>query len=302
MTAVIQPQSTQSMPAGANQSQKRTVALPQVQGDMVVDIWDARQPSGQPPLLLIHGWGGSGSYWTDTARALSETVTVIVPDLLGTGRSMPVRQPLNMYDQVASLVQMLDALNIGPVQVVGHSMGSAMGLLLADSRPEQVTRIVMTSMCFFLDEKQEQMYRSVMKIATFFMQFRPGVLADIPGMPWLMATRYFYRVPSDRDVLRQGLADYLELDYATAVACSKDATDPTITEAGANLKMPTLLVACRQDQVMPVSNVDYTASVIPDCNVAWINRCGHLPMVEKPAEYLAILQDFLCLHEKQAQI
>ena len=61
------------------------------------------------------------------------------------------------------------------------------------------------------------------------------------------------------------------------------------------MQVPSLLVACRQDQVMPVENVDYSVSVIPDCQLHWIEECGHLPMVEKADEYMAILHDFLHL-------
>jgi pimeloyl-ACP methyl ester carboxylesterase len=95
--------------------------------------------------------------------------------------------------------------------------------------------------------------------------------------------------------LRQGLTEYLTLDYDTAVACANDASDPAIPAAGARVQVPTLLIACRQDEVMPVENVDYTMRVIPNSSVRWIEQCGHLPMVEKPAEYLALLREFLVL-------
>ena len=69
------PTDTSSKP-----EEKKTITLKQASGPVVVDIWPARKPSGATPILLIHGWGGSGSYWQDTARRLSETVQVIVPD------------------------------------------------------------------------------------------------------------------------------------------------------------------------------------------------------------------------------
>jgi pimeloyl-ACP methyl ester carboxylesterase len=125
------------------------------------------------------------------------------------------------------------------------------------------------------------------------MGLRKEWLAEVPGMPQLMALQYFYRVPDDREVLHQGLRDYLRLDAGTTVACADDATDPSIPLAGARLQVPTLLVACKQDRVMPTQNVDYTAETIPDCRVQWLDRCGHLPMVEKPDDYNAILRDFL---------
>jgi pimeloyl-ACP methyl ester carboxylesterase len=274
---------------------KQTLTLNHARGPLVVDVWEPRRPTGEPPVLLIHGWGGTGSYWRQTAHALSETVRVIVPDLLGTGRSQPVRKAQNMFDQVASLIDMLDELEIDRVQVVGHSMGGAMTLLLADAQPERVERIVLTSLCFFMTETQELIYRGAMSLFKLSMGFRSPWLATVPFMPQLMATRYFYRIPSDPKLLRQGLLDYLELDAKTAVACANDAANPAITAAGARVRTPTLLVACRQDRVMPVENVNFTVETIPNCELRWIDKCGHLPMVEKPEEYLQILRDFLRL-------
>lgn len=274
---------------------KRTFTLNHAGGPLVVDVWEPRRPSEQLPILLIHGWGGSGGYWTSTAHALSAGNRVIVPDLPGTGRSQPVMQRRDLFQQVEALGDVLDELEIGPVQVVGHSMGGAMALLLADARPQQVERLVLTSLCFFRTKAQEQIYRGVMKVFSWGMAFRPPWLADLPVVSQFMARRYFHRVPDDPRLLRQGLTDYLELDFGTAMACADDACNPRIPQAGARVQAPVLLVACRQDQVMPVENVEFTVAAIPNCRAEWIDACGHMPMIEKPQEYLAILGNFLHL-------
>ncbi|MEZ4581721.1 MAG: alpha/beta hydrolase [Caldilineaceae bacterium] len=81
------------------------------------------------------------------------------------------------------------------------------------------------------------------------------------------------------------------MDRATAVTCANDASSEAIPIGGA--VVPTLLIASRQDLVMPVSNVEYTVQTIPNCRVRWIEECGHLPMVEKSQEFLEILTEFL---------
>jgi pimeloyl-ACP methyl ester carboxylesterase len=270
-----------------------TIDLPHA--ELVVDVWQAQQPTDATPILLVHGWGGTGNYWKQTAFALSETATVYVPDLPGTGRSQPVSEAQNMFDQVATIAHLLDEFQLDRVQIVGHSMGGAMSVLLSAEQPERVERLVLTSLTFFMTREQEAIYARVMNAFELTMRFRPKWLAKVPGMTRVMGAQYFYRLPDDDALLQQGLQDYLDLDRPTAMACAKDATNVRIKNAGAHIQAPTLLIAARQDNMMPLENVNFTLDIIPDSDVCWIEECGHLPMVEKPDEYIAILRDFLVL-------
>jgi pimeloyl-ACP methyl ester carboxylesterase len=281
------------------QATRHTCRLERDAGTLVYDVWQADAPARTAtPILLIHGWGGTGTYWTNTAHRLAASPgapLVIVPDLPGTGRSQPVRRAQNMYDQVGALIDLLDAERLDRVQIVGHSMGSAMALLLADSQPERVERMALTSLSFFISPMQERIYRVVMHVFSLGMHFRAGWFEQIPGMARMMAAHYFHKIPDDAALLRQGLVDYLQLDLGTAIACANNASDSSIPAAGGRVRVPSLLIACRQDQVMPPQNVEHTARVIPNCRVEWIDQCGHIPMIEQPDIYMALLRDFLVL-------
>lgn len=272
---------------------RQTVTINYPLGPLVVDIWSPKTPSQVAPILLIHGWGGSGVYWQGTAQSLARTAQVIVPDLPGSGRSQPVNPAQDMFNQVNALKEVLDHLNLDRVQLVGHSMGSAMALLLADLVPDRIERAALTSMCFFMNEQQAETYQSIMNFIQLAMRFRFKWMADIPGLTKMMAMRYFYRVPKNETLLRHGLLDYLEMDFDTAVACANNATDPRIEAAGTRFNAPAIIIACRQDQIMPLENVEYSANRMPNCQVRWIEKCGHLPMVESPAQFMSILHNFL---------
>jgi putative photosynthetic complex assembly protein 2 len=261
-------------------------------GPVVADVWEPGQPTDELPILLIHGWGGTGSYWNETAEHLAAFAKVIVPDLPGTGRSQPIKRTHNMADQVETLATMMDSLNIDRYRIIGHSMGATMGILLANQHSQRVERIVLTSVAFFMTENQERIYKAIMGIYRFSFGFRPKWLADVPGLKQLLAAQYFYRLPDDEQILKSGLLAYLHLDADTAMACARDAIDPAIPEAGAQVQAPTLLVVCHQDKVMPLENVNYTAEIIPNCEVHWIEKCGHFPMVERFDLYSKIVRDF----------
>mgnify|MGYP005841352933 CR=1 FL=1 len=274
---------------------RRTVTLQRASGPLVVDVWEARAPAGEPPVLLVHGWGGSSTYWEETARSLAATTDVIVPDLPGAGRSLPLTRPLNLFDQVDALRDVLDALALPRVQVVAHSMGAAITMLLAAREPERFGRLILVSVCLFANAVQQTVYNIIMKVTYLMMAFRHPIMADLPFLSRLAAQKYFFRVPNDPILLRQGMLDYLQMDRATAIACANDACDPAIPQAARAIRSPVLLMACRQDTVTPSENVDYTARIIPDCRVQWIEECGHLPMLEQPAVFMQAVRDFLQL-------
>lgn len=289
------PLQTHPLSSTTGEPTRHTLRFQRAYAPLVVDMWEPAEINHDYPILLVHGWGGTGSYWESTARALAKSAQVIVPDLPGTGRSQPIKSTRDMYQQVDTLAYLLDELELERLQIIGHSMGGAMSVLLSADYPERVERLILTSLTFFMTQQQKDIYETVMSGFRLAMRFRPGWLVDVPGVPQMMATQYFHRVPDDQNILRQGLRDYLNLHRGTALACANNATDSTITEAGANVQAPTLLIAARQDKMMPLENVDFTINTIPQCNVRWIERCGHFPMIEKPNDYLAIVREFLDL-------
>jgi len=271
----------------------QTLSLDDADGPLVFDVWEPGQAAAQLPVLLVHGWGASGGYWRLAAERLAETSRVIVPDLPGTGRSQPVRRPQGMFEQATALTRILDALGIDRVQVVGHSMGGAMGLLLADAAGERVERLVLTSLCLFASRAEKRTFRILSKGFRIWLRLRKTPLAALPLFSKAMTSRYFYRMPRELDLVDGLYRDFLELDEASAIACAAGATDAAIDRAATRIRVPTLIIVCRQDGLMPVGNVDYTARQIPGSCVRWMDGSGHLPMLERPDEYVRLLRGFL---------
>ncbi|MGW0698434.1 alpha/beta fold hydrolase [Streptomyces sp. NPDC002867] len=94
-----------------------------------------------PPVVLAHGRCGNSDHWTHVAERLAATRRVYAGDLRGHGLSeWPGSYGFAAFrDDLAAFVT---ALGLGPVDLVGHSMGGAAALLLAEERPELVRRLV----------------------------------------------------------------------------------------------------------------------------------------------------------------
>lgn len=99
-------------------------------------------PRDGAPLLAIHGITSSSRAWAALARHLPE-MRVIAPDLRGRGRSRELTPSTGMRHHAADLAALLDALDTGPVPVVGHSMGAFVAVALAAVRPDLVSSLLL---------------------------------------------------------------------------------------------------------------------------------------------------------------
>jgi pimeloyl-ACP methyl ester carboxylesterase len=92
-----------------------------------------------PPILLLHGLGGSAWNWSELAPLLAGR-RLVVPDLPGHGRSDPLPAP-SMSGFADAVAALLDE----PAGVLGHSLGGVVALRLAERHPELVRSLVLAA-------------------------------------------------------------------------------------------------------------------------------------------------------------
>jgi pimeloyl-ACP methyl ester carboxylesterase len=102
-------------------------------------------PGSEPTRIFIHGLGSSSiAYFTATATdpTFAGNHTLLV-DLLGFGISdRPQDFSYTLDDQAAALARFMDALNISKADVIAHSMGGAIAIMLASTRPDLVGHLI----------------------------------------------------------------------------------------------------------------------------------------------------------------
>lgn len=99
-------------------------------------------PADGIPVLAIHGITSSSQAWRALARRLPEA-RLVAPDLRGRGHSAGLRPSTGIRDHAADLAGLLDQRGLGPVVVVGHSMGAFVAVALAAARPDLVRALVL---------------------------------------------------------------------------------------------------------------------------------------------------------------
>lgn len=98
-----------------------------------------------PPLILIHGFGGSMWQWEYQYSGLAQTHRVIIPDLLGSGLSDKPEDAYTPESVVKFFRQFMDNLDIPQATLVGNSMGAGLAMAMALDYPERVDRLVLIS-------------------------------------------------------------------------------------------------------------------------------------------------------------
>ena len=97
-----------------------------------------------PPLLLIHGSGGTGgSNWQPVRALLARHFFLLLPDCRGHGRTLAPRNEYTFSLLAADLAAFLGALGVAPAFVAGHSNGGNVALLLCAEQPQAVRRAVL---------------------------------------------------------------------------------------------------------------------------------------------------------------
>ncbi|QLQ19767.1 MAG: alpha/beta fold hydrolase [Exiguobacterium profundum] len=100
----------------------------------------AATPSGETPLLIVHGLFGSARNWGVIARRLADTREVLAVDMRNHGASP--RFPTQSYPEMAADLAQVIAAEGGPMDVLGHSMGGKAAMVLALTQPGLVRRLV----------------------------------------------------------------------------------------------------------------------------------------------------------------
>lgn len=258
-------------------------------------VIDTGTPNGAaaPPVLLLHGSGPGVTAianWRPIIPAVSADRRVIAPDQLGFGGTATGQR--RTYGRTAwtdHALALLDTLEIGTVDIIGNSMGGAIALSIAAARPDRVRRMVL------------------MGSVGVAMALPPGLNAVwgyTPGMEQMRQVIGLFA--HNRGLITDEL---VELRYQASinppVRDSWEAMFPeprqrwvddlalSGVELGA-IRAPVLMVHGRDDRVVPWrSSSAQLVDLLPDSRLHVLSGCGHWAMIEKTADFLAVVQPFL---------
>lgn len=240
-----------------------------------------------PPLLLIHGLGGSGRYWAGLAPYLAGRRTLIAPDLAGFGRSDKPRLDYSRDFHLANLDGLLHGLHVdGPVAVAGHSMGGVLAALFAAHRPERTGALVLAAVPFpRVQLHPYRVPRGVVGRAVYGSLQRVLPLASP-----LVRSKTFPRAV---------IADYMRHTVDSYQRTSESLIwDPAVVDELAPLRsldLPELLLFSRDDRTIAPDSLDRWRVQVPRAQVTMVPGAHQLLL----RGGFAVLAQWLLGHSSQ---
>ncbi len=269
-----------------------------------------RHAGDGPPLLLIHGWASSSRYWAGTISHFADAYSVYAPDMPGFGESTPLSAPIDVDRMADEVIAFADALGLQQFDLNGHSFGAAVATSIAARYPDRINRLILACLSAprnpveftLLGQAHCQAFFSALWMRPWLTVWKPWIEMwkpwvaqqwSTPPVARTLASRFFYQTPENTDLLSAGVIDLVRMDARVALESAASAGDPGIIAALRTITAPTLVVGGDSDLIMPPSGVAALAQLTPNSRLAWVEQCGHVPMVEQPDAYHGIVRDFL---------
>lgn len=229
-----------------------------------------------PVLLILHGLFGALSNFRDVFSEFSGEYTVVAP-------IMPIYELELSETHVRSLSafihRFVEFKGYDKVNLLGNSLGGHVALVFSLDFPEKVNSLILTgssglyenAMGGSFPRREDKEYLREKVAYTFF---DPATATDE------LVDEVFEIVNNKEKLIR-------------ILALAKSAIRHNMSEELHKYKMPVCLIWGRNDNVTPPDVAEEFHRLIPGSDLYWIDKCGHAPMMEQPAEFNKILKPWL---------
>ncbi|SNT31874.1 aminoacrylate hydrolase [Tardiphaga sp. OK246] len=220
--------------------------------------------AGSNPLIFVPGFGGVGSFWKAQQKEFSTRNRVILVDHRGTGSSSKQQSEYSIEQMGQDVIAVMDHAGIAQATIVGHSTGGAIAQLIGTKWPTRVNKLVLSSTWC----RPGNYFRRVFEFRRSLL-----VLGDLDGYHKAgIVFRYQPEFVETNDHLWE-VSGPVDIDIT--IRRINAVLDSDQFDQSASLRQPTLIVATKDDLLVPKFLSDELASVIKGSNYIALESGGH---------------------------
>jgi esterase len=232
--------------------------------------------AGDPPIVLLHGMLGSSRNWQTAGRALAAGRRVYALDLRNHGLS-PHADGMSYASMMADVLAWLDAHVAGPVELVGHSMGGKVAMLVACRHPGRVARLVVVDIApkaYSWPGRREE-FAAMNELELGGLRSRAEAEARLEARVPGWADRKFLTTNLER--APGGWKWQINLPAITAAL---DDLERNPLEAGDRYSGPVLFISGEKSGYLKAADRDSILGHFPSARFEVIPGSGHTPHIE----------------------
>ncbi|WP_426595047.1 alpha/beta fold hydrolase [Cellulomonas sp. McL0617] len=250
-------------------------------------------PAGAPPMVFAHGFGCDKSMWRFVAPAFEQTHRVVVFDHVGAGGSDLAAYDATRYATLdgyaQDVLEIIEALDLGPVVFVGHSVSAMIGLLAGVRRPDLFERLVLVGPSpryvdddgyrgGFTAAEIEELLETMDANYLGWSAFIAPVIMGNPGRPELGEELINSFCRTDPTIAKR---------FARTTFLSDNRADL------AAVTTPSLVVQCREDVIAPQEVGRYVHEHLAGSEFVLIDAVGHCPNLSAPVALVEAMTAYL---------
>jgi pimeloyl-ACP methyl ester carboxylesterase len=257
--------------------------------------------SGEPAMLLLHGFAASVFSWREVLNPLGALGTALAYDRPGfglTSRPMPGEwvgeSPYSVEAQARLAVAMLDRLAIRQGVLIGNSAGGTVALLTALRYPDRVRALVLVDAAIYSGGGGPDWLPPLASTpqgrwwGPLFSRPIANWGKDFGRSAWHDPARFTEDIWAGYSVALRAR------DWDRALWELTVASKPLgLADQLGKVKTPTLVITGDDDRIVPTAQSIRLAAEIPGAKLVVIPNCGHVPQEEQPAAFLAAVREFL---------
>ncbi len=237
-------------------------------------------------VLLIHGLAGASGFWGNILDTLPSGFRGIAPDLLGFGDSEKPRIEYSIPAHVEMILELVDILELQEFDLIGHSMGGMIAMMVALSSPERIGKLVLINVP--INGVRALHGRGRFGVTSLgILLVRIGL--QVPWILWVLrkVPRYYFVLdPKFTDDAKK--APLYSLRSHGRALCRTD-----LSQRLKEVNVPTMVIGTDRDGIVRSSEFSLAAQEIIGAKEVWIHDAGHCPTLEKPGESQKAIFEFL---------
>jgi len=246
--------------------------------DAELAVWCLGSEEAAGCVLLLHGFSLDHSTWLPVAESLAaEGFRTVIPDLRGHGQSDLGSATPDLTRLVDDVALIIDALELSPVHLVGHSLGAVIALHARTNLP-QAELLSVTSVA----GTERSIQNPVMKLGAKFFSSTVGIkILRTQRFGRLMISTWFGKNPdrAQMDWIRLLSADCAR---STRQRISEATSQIDLRDSLSIAGLPTMFMVGKRDQATPAKISKRMASAVPAAVFEEFEGAGHMLPIEQP--------------------